>query len=186
MWRLTKSDVCPKDHKRFEEYAKHSETKHAIAAELKPTSILEVGVRAGYSALSFLKACPSARYLGIDAESGEHGGQGGPWMWWAKKILEPYDATLIHANSQLMEEPPGPRLFDMIHVDGDHSRIGALHDMEMLWPALAIGGTMIVDDLDYIRSVLEAVQEFMSNHTDAVFEKRRSIRGEGLIRKMES
>lgn len=184
MWRLTKADVCPKDHNRFEEYATHSEIKYAIAAELKPTRILEVGVRAGYSALSFLKACPNARYLGIDAESGKHGGQGGPWLWWAKKILAPYDATLINADSQLMKEPPGPGLFDMIHVDGDHSRSGALHDMELLWPTLAIGGTMLVDDLDYVPSVWQAVQEFLAAHQKATFEKRASIRGEGLITKV--
>lgn len=183
MWQLAKDDVCPADHNRFKEYAEHSRTKYEIAVELQPTKILEIGVRAGYSALSFLKACPNSRYLGIDAENGKHGGQNGPWMWWAKKILAPYDAILIHADSQLMINPPGPGLFDLIHIDGDHSLSGALHDMELLWPALSRGGTMLVDDLDYCESVLSAVQQFIHLYPEAHIELRQSIRGEGLITK---
>ena len=43
--------------------------KHRLAQLLQPKSILELGVRYGYSAAAFLSACPMASYLGLDAET---------------------------------------------------------------------------------------------------------------------
>ena len=39
-----------------------------VAAMLQPRSIVEIGVRAGYSAAAFLSAAPDCTYLGLDAD----------------------------------------------------------------------------------------------------------------------
>ncbi len=55
----------------FPEWVDYYRMKWAIAKVLQPESILEVGVRFGYSARAFLEACPDAVYTGIDAN-----------LWW--------------------------------------------------------------------------------------------------------
>jgi hypothetical protein len=57
--------ACPKDPLRhlFEVWVPYYRTKWAIVPVLQPKTILEIGVRFGYSALAFLNACPRARYL---------------------------------------------------------------------------------------------------------------------------
>ncbi len=51
--------------------------KYQVARAVAPASILEIGVRAGYSAAAFLAACPRARYVGLDKDDGSHGGVAG-------------------------------------------------------------------------------------------------------------
>lgn len=66
---------------RFEEWVPYYREKFAIARALKPKSILEVGVRFGYSARAFLEGAPSAFYLGIDLDSDLYGGAQGAIAW---------------------------------------------------------------------------------------------------------
>jgi hypothetical protein len=75
--------------------------KYAIAKIIRPISILEIGFRYGYSAITFLKASENATYLGIDNGSdtfGENKGAGS----WAKQITKDYNAEFLLANSQSM------------------------------------------------------------------------------------
>ena len=53
-----------------EEALRYYEMKHAIVKRLRPESICEIGVRAGYSLYAFLSAAPAAEYLGIDSYPG--------------------------------------------------------------------------------------------------------------------
>ena len=90
-YEFDRSIMCPKDptatSERVKQYEAYYEVKYNIAKEVNPKVIAEIGVRAGYSAWAFLSACPDAKYHGFDAENGTHGGQGGPWLWWANEIL---------------------------------------------------------------------------------------------------
>ena len=49
----------------FEEWIPYYRLKFCIAKVLQPKSILEVGVRYGYSARSFLEASPSASFSAV-------------------------------------------------------------------------------------------------------------------------
>lgn len=185
MWEFKKEFICPKDTlslRRYKEYRKYYRTKYDICKEVSPKSILEIGVRAGYSAISFLSACPDASYVGVDAENGTHGGKGGPWMWWAQKILRDFNVQFVKADSQTLSELPGGP-YDLIHVDGDHTTAGALHDMNIALNSLASGGIMLVDDYDYIKEVRKAVDKFHIAHPELSFEYRKSLRGDVLFRK---
>lgn len=184
MWEFKKEFICPKDKKslsRYPEYKKYYLVKYQIAKDLNPSKILEIGVRAGYSAISFLSACPDAEYVGLDAENGMHGGAGGPWMWWAEELLSPYKATFIQCDTQTMEEVDGT--FDLVHIDGDHSVQGALHDMELCWPIVNPGGVMLVDDYDYIADVKKAIELYKQRHPEIRWEYKKSLRGEVLFSK---
>ena len=131
--------------------------KFAVAKRLEPASILEIGVRAGYSALAFLQACPRAQYLGLDADEGEYGGVTG-YMAEARARLEPYNAVVMRCNTQ--ERPVDPEVlsvmqgYELVHVDGDHSYHGCLRDITL---AVHCGARWIlVDDYDFIPAVRQA------------------------------
>ena len=74
------SIICPWDitasKRRISQYRNYYKIKYDIAKEADPKRIVEIGVRAGYSAFFFLQACPNAKYFGFDANNGTHGGQG--------------------------------------------------------------------------------------------------------------
>jgi predicted O-methyltransferase YrrM len=198
-WEFPRDAVCPRDTAGLERwdggpYRELYRIKHGIAAELRPKSILEIGVRAGYSALAFLAACPGACYIGLDAENGAHGGQGGPWIPWARGLLKPYNASIRITNTQHIRSLRGAFLqiwgremgadlslgFDLIHVDGDHTEAGCSHDLGLALGVLAPGGAVLADDY---RSggVRRAVDEFALAHGMAL-EIRGSPRGEAILR----
>ena len=75
--------ACPDDPLKhlFGEWVEYYRLKWAIARALQPRSILEIGVRYGYSAAAFLNACPRGHYLGIDLDSNTYGGVQGAIRW---------------------------------------------------------------------------------------------------------
>ena len=183
------SIVCPKDPtatpERIAQYEQYYRVKHEIAAEVNPSSILEIGVRAGYSAWAFLTACPDALYIGLDAENGMHGGQGGPWGWWAERILSQRKFTfhILKMDTQKVEELPASA--SLFHVDGDHSEEGVFHDLELCFQAARKGAAILVDDYDYEQApgVRPGVDRWLEERKrDVTWEHRASLRGEILIR----
>lgn len=139
--------------------------KYEVAERLQPKSILEIGVRAGYSAQCFLWACPEARYLGIDADRGKWGGRVGFWLY-AWGLLRQYDVEMHIADSQQMRPADLAlrRTWDFWHIDGDHTYLGALHDLVM--GANAGAKWMLLDDYDYIGDVQRAGDDFAKQYRD--------------------
>lgn len=111
----------------FEDWVNYYRLKFAIARILQPRSILEIGVRYGYSAATFLRAAPKASYLGIDAENESFGGEEGA-LDWARKITAGYDVSFLVADSQRMSRLPGS-IYDLIHIDGQQDGGGTFHDL---------------------------------------------------------
>jgi hypothetical protein len=120
-------------------------------------SIVEIGVRAGYSALAMLAAVPDATYLGIDADAGEWGGKAG-YIGTARETLEGFQAEFLRADSQLLQDLPAH--YSLAHVDGDHSYEGALRDIRL---CSHFADAMIIDDYDFIPQVRHAANEFAMN-----------------------
>ena len=56
-------------------------------------------------------------------------------------------AEFVKGNSHAIAFPVSD-LFDLIHIDGDHSANGCRDDIIKFWPHLAPDGVMLVDDLD--------------------------------------
>lgn len=134
----------------------------ALCEELKPKTILEIGVRAGYSAYAMLSAVPEATYQGIDADNGTNGGEKGYYLY-AQEMLErefPKASVTIHKDDsqQLLCLD---RRYDLIHIDGGHNHDEALHDLELCRPW---GDWLLVDDTASISTVRSAVVEFLEKY----------------------
>lgn len=153
--------------------------KYNIAYRFKPKRIMEIGVRAGLSAYAFCLAAKPDYYLGIDAENNSHGGQGGPWNYWAREILKEFNAEFIIADSvkiKALHFKP----FDLIHIDGNHTYHGCTMDLRLALTSLAAGGVIAVDDYSTIKKVKKAVRDFAKKHK-LKFELVRSCHGEALL-----
>lgn len=64
-------------NKYFDQWVDYYRMKWAIAKAVSANSILEIGVRYGYSAHAFLSALPDACYLGVDSDEARFGGEVG-------------------------------------------------------------------------------------------------------------
>jgi len=170
------------------DFYEYYRTKYAIALAARPHNICEIGVRWGYSAFSFLYAAPTARYTGYDIIAGTHGGAKGidTFPHVAGLLHDNFpaaDIRLVHADTRALVSLTGP--FDLIHVDGDHSVEGCTHDLQLALAACEPGGTIVVDDYDYIKGVKRAADEFCQQRRGDIAETRavRSLRGELVITK---
>jgi predicted O-methyltransferase YrrM len=140
--------------------------KHAVASLLRPRSVLEIGVRYGYSAAAFLAAVPGARYYGLDKDSDSHGGTRDSYNWALKMLAEKFPlaavSVAVQDTSELLTLPGLAGAWDLVHVDGDHSEAGCTHDLGL---ALAARPKWIlVDDLTHLFDVARAVHEFLARH----------------------
>ncbi|MEX2119304.1 MAG: FkbM family methyltransferase [Pirellulales bacterium] len=139
-------------------------TLFELAGKLKPRTICEIGVRAGYSAYAFLSANPDAWMLGIDADIDErlknsHGGQRGMWQH-ASTILAPFRHQLLVVDSHAIQRLPH---VDLVYVDGDHTLDGCLADLRL---AEASTDRILVDDYDSIPTVHAACEKFAADHPE--------------------
>jgi predicted O-methyltransferase YrrM len=119
--------------------------KYGIAKTLQPRRICEIGVYSGIAAMCFLHACPTATYEGFDNLASEKS-RGITVVANTQHILSTlrYRATISIMDTQTMDSLPGE--YDFIHVDGDHSRAGAKHDVTIAWKALTPNGAILVDN----------------------------------------
>jgi predicted O-methyltransferase YrrM len=189
-FKFDENIICPGDptatDKRIEEYKEYYKIKYEICKKQNPNLIVEIGIRAGYSAWTFLQACPEAKYIGIDANNGTHGGQGGQdgaFFEWADHILAEYDVELIEMDTQWVNDL-GVTDVDFFHVDGDHTITGVQNDLTLALHAINDTGLILVDDITYLESVNAGVKAWvmrMGNKITAEFVQ--SLRGEMLIRK---
>ena len=172
---------------RIAQYKEYYKVKYQICKEQNPKIICEIGVRAGYSAWTFLQACPDALYIGYDANNGQHGGAGGQdgsFMKWAEKILKPYNHQLYEIDTQKIDELPLFKAADLFHVDGDHTTNGVMHDLDLAYKVINDNGLILVDDITYLQEVKDGVNEWLRKMGDKVIsEFRESLRGEMLIRR---
>jgi SAM-dependent methyltransferase len=157
--------ACPADPLRylFSEWGPYYRLKWAIARALQPATVLEVGVRFGYSAFAFLDACPSASYLGIDADCEAYGGYRGA-INWAKERARGSKAEFLIADSQKMSSFPGGS-YDLIHIDGQQDGNGTLHDLEL---ARRQGRYILVDGYFWTRENFLAASEFLYRYRDLI------------------
>lgn len=164
VWAALVEQWYPNDpFKHVDATRQYYETKWDIARRLGPGSILEIGVRSGYSAYVFLSAVRSdAIYLGIDsglcdAESGN------AYLDHARRLLVGRKATLWVTQAQALHAwpnpPPGFPLWDLIHVDADHGYEGCLHDLRL---SAAIGRWILVDDYDTGAEIRQACETLQS------------------------
>ena len=156
--------MCPRDARNLARLQRMQDIYTAlekIAMRYKPKTIFEIGVRAGYSAYTLITGSGQCEwYEGWDVDDRAH--YGGPWLDWAKYLvgecLPATDWDIYVRDSQQATELEHPR--DLIHVDGDHTYEGCLHDMTLCWPYVNPGGVMVVDDATYLPGPRRAIANF--------------------------
>lgn len=156
-------------------------------AELsRAKSILEIGVRLGYSAYAFMSSLHCESYTGWDIQEPIDGGMDfDTFPWVEEKIFSKFPrvkASLKVMNTQ--KDDWGIEKFDLIHVDGDHSFAGTLSDCVKAYGILNDGGLMVVDDYIFIDSVKKAIDVFI-DEKDLIKIVGYSKRGDALIWKIQ-
>jgi len=157
--------------------------KNRICAKYKPESILEIGVRYGYSAHAFLCAVPEARYYGVDKINGGHGGAKGNPLSYANKMLcdnfPEADITTVYSDTQ--EITIWHDHFDFIHIDGEHTHDGCMHDLKTALTANP--AVILIDDYKYLAEVKKAVDSFIAEYGDMIkkYYYVESLRGEMIL-----
>lgn len=146
---------------------------YAAAKCLQPVSYLEIGVRRGRSACSVARACAAVDIVAFDMWIPGYAGMDNPGAEHVRNELlrfghcgrvEFVDGDSHQTVPAYLQANPDRR-FDLITVDGDHSREGALADLRTVIPSLAPGGILVFDDIahpqhPYLLDVwLEVMQE---------------------------
>jgi cephalosporin hydroxylase len=181
--------ICPWDRRHKDWYPDYYRIKHDICKRVNPKIIVEIGVRAGYSADAFLQACPQAKYIGYDADNFKHGGKRRrrhrPYMEWAEEHLtnNGYDVEInFPVDTQEIDEVASA---DFYHIDGDHTTKGVMHDLDICYNSASVDAYILVDDYDSLSAVREGVDHWLSNHKGKItYEYIKSHRGELLIQKV--
>jgi hypothetical protein len=131
-----------------------------ITEIIKPKSIFEIGVRAGYSAWAMLKGSPEALYRGLDLDQGTDGGKIG-YSEHAKKMLPRWfpqaDIRIVYGDSQSLMSLP--RTYDLIHIDGAHGHNTTLRDLTL---CALYSDRVLLDDARHIATVGSALAEFLA------------------------
>jgi len=182
--------LCPLDPSTelFQHYPAYYGVKNEILQTNFPDAkiIGEIGVRAGYSAWAFLQACPGAEFHGFDMEDPAYGGSDGKFSKWAIDLLKDYNFNYHKINSQEVDTLMEGKEFDFIHVDGDHTKGGVMHDLDICLKALSPNpkAFLLIDDYSHpqLPAVKEGVDEWLENNKDkVVYEYKPSLRGEIVI-----
>jgi predicted O-methyltransferase YrrM len=190
MFSFKKAWMIDNDHSFFSKWKPYYENKFKIISELDGIEkIAEIGVRAGYSAKSFLKAHPSAKYVGFDYYGHDGWGFGITneiLIKSAKSLLSSYDFEIRKVNTQEINKLDLKDV-DFFHVDADHSYEGALHDLNLALETLSSNGYILLDDVGWgdkihpgERIVRRAADEFIKVN-NLNYKHIESLTGEYLI-----
>jgi SAM-dependent methyltransferase len=147
----------------FDQWVDYYRLKWSIARVLQPASILEVGVRYGYSAATFLDASPQATYLGIDLDSDSFGGVKGA-MLWAEDITRAHHAEFLVGDTQKMSRFPGG-IYDLVHVDGQQDGDGSWHDLQL---AIKQARWVLVDGYFWTSQNFLSISYFLHRYRDVI------------------
>lgn len=137
---------------------------YEVGAALKPKSILEVGVRFGYSLASLASGAQiTTDIFGIDYESYALNS-----VAIATDSLKSLgiEANIIYGNSHNfdVEKSFNRKHFDLVHIDGDHTTNGALIDIAKY---SKYTNKILVDDVSDAR-VWHAVAAFVASKDDPI------------------
>lgn len=120
---------------------------HAIGEALRPSSILEIGVRFGYSLRSLTLGSKEVQTIrGYDMEL-DHVGSSAYVLQRFKDEFPEVDIAIANVDTRNVRSLACTGLFDLAHVDGDHSEEGCYHDCILACRYVRSGGYLLIDDV---------------------------------------
>ncbi|HOG45122.1 MAG TPA: class I SAM-dependent methyltransferase [Anaerolineae bacterium] len=152
------SSYCRAGLERFGDTWRYADLGTAVLAAalvLQPESYLEIGVRRGRSMAMVVSACPRCSIVGFDMWAADYAGMANQGPDFVRKEMvrlgHAGELELVSGNSHsqlpvFLGKNPGA-FFDLITVDGDHSRRGAEQDLRDVLPRLKVGGVLVFDDI---------------------------------------
>lgn len=157
-WADLQAYAHPADAPLPEWYRVYYGTLAAIIEERQPRHVVELGVRAGYSSHTMLRASPSSIVYGIDGDLDErtentHGGVQGQFRHALLHL--PRERFIFERRNtrDIQRLPP----CDLVYVDADHTYEGATRDLKL---AAACTSAILCDDYDSSPGVRQALDEF--------------------------
>lgn len=109
----------------------------------EPANILEIGSYEGRSAIFFLEFMPKARITCIDIFLDAYEARFDQNLEsLSARMTKIKDRSMVALDALLVKH----NKFDLVYIDGDHSRHGTFVNSVGSWPLLKTGGILIWDD----------------------------------------
>jgi len=174
------NDIGKPEHDEYIKSGNYYEHYYELSKKYQPKSILEIGVRYGYSLCSmFAGSRDTVEYIeGWDNNTYEHN---------ALEIARinlifilHYKGRLVLKNIDSHSVQSLDRDFSLIHIDGDHGYYGKLQDLELVKNRCRV---LILDDYNYIPEVHSAIDKFVNDNKNLMknYYVIDSIRGTFVI-----
>lgn len=143
---------------------------YAIAKQVRPIIIAEIGVFYGYSLMAMAKGAIAGGVKNVrgcnTTVNGFDNEQYAPGcLEWARQAFmeERIAANLMSMDTQKVDSLP-LHMVQLASIDGDHSYESALHDLKIMEPCMVprprLDAVYIVDDTGWALSVRDAAEEF--------------------------
>ncbi len=156
-------EIEQEQHQSYIKSGNYYENYYALSSYYQPKSILEIGVRYGYSLGSMISASNVIeKVTGIDNDEYSLGS-----LDIAKDNIKKYINSNIELNFSLQDSHKIEKLeyHDMIHIDGDHSYDGKLQDLKLTINACKV---VIIDDYLEFVDVNKSTNDFISYNKDII------------------
>lgn len=144
----------------------------AVGCAIAPRNILEMGVRYGYSAIALIEGTgwagvESVSYLGIDSEFDGIASNEIALVNIQNRRRHPFGTAIVKVSTTNVDETnaaiSGHGIFDLVHIDGDHSADGILREISIAKTWVSPKGVILIDDLD-IPHVRAAADKFCDDY----------------------
>jgi ADP-heptose:LPS heptosyltransferase/predicted O-methyltransferase YrrM/glycosyltransferase involved in cell wall biosynthesis/SAM-dependent methyltransferase len=148
-----------------------------VANRLQPRSYLEIGVRTGAAMVQVLHNSSPQTVTGVDLWAGEYSALPNRKEFTERQLAGYQQKTGRHAPIELIQGDSHAILkklvaqgqkYDLITVDGDHSREGAIQDLEDAFLLLNECGVIVFDDIIHasFKFLRDAIQDFARRHPE--------------------
>ena len=180
-------DVIPKEfflevgthHDEYLKCGNYYEYYYGISKYYQPETILEIGVRYGYSLGSMIIGSDNVKkVVGIDCDDYVSNSLNVAEENIKKHVTKNLDYIFLNIDSHTINK--FDEKYDLIHVDGDHTYDGKIKDLNLLKNSCKVA---IIDDYIHLPQVRDAANDWIEENSTIISKVYLldSIRGSLII-----